>query len=109
MTKVLVLIDSKLKLISTKPIPQPSSRISSRSIYNSARPTSTFLDRGNVLVIPCSRWRVVAEFSAGLVRYDGRFVDIDLTSLNQLEEGRLIFQLLNSDADSGSQVTVRPY
>ncbi|MEM6433273.1 MAG: peroxidase family protein [Cyanobacteria bacterium P01_D01_bin.115] len=47
-----------------------------------------------------------AEFIAGQVRFDGQFVEIDLSSLSSLTEGLLVFQLLNQDGDDGSRVII---
>ncbi|MCO6455820.1 MAG: VCBS repeat-containing protein [Pirellulaceae bacterium] len=49
-----------------------------------------------------------AEFRPGLVSFDGRFVEIDLTGMGEQREARLLFQLLNHDSDLGSTVTVQP-
>ena len=50
-----------------------------------------------------------ADFIPGLVRFDGRVVEIDLTSVGDMEAARLVFQLINSDSDAGTEVTVRPF
>ncbi|MEL6554066.1 MAG: peroxidase family protein [Cyanobacteria bacterium J06621_11] len=54
-----------------------------------------------------------AEYTPGLVRYDGEYVEIDLTSLGETTEGEtaltaglLVFQVLNQDADTGSQINI---
>jgi hypothetical protein len=47
-----------------------------------------------------------AEYTPGLVRYDGKTVEIDLTDWGNLMEGLLQFQLLGNDSDTGSRVTV---
>ena len=39
----------------------------------------------------------------GLVTFDGTTVRVDLTSLGGLVQGRLLFQMINSDADTGSK------
>lgn len=46
------------------------------------------------------------EFQAGLVRFDGSEVEIDVTSLRDEVQGRLVFQLVNADGDTGSRVQV---
>ena len=47
-----------------------------------------------------------AEFPAELVSFDGSTITIDVTLLADLQEGRLRFQLLNTDGDSGSRVRI---
>ncbi len=47
-----------------------------------------------------------ADFVPGLVSFDGATVRIDLTSLGALDQGLLVLQMLNSDADTGSRVEV---
>ncbi|MGB7412867.1 MAG: cadherin domain-containing protein, partial [Thermosynechococcaceae cyanobacterium] len=47
-----------------------------------------------------------AEYQAGLVRYDGAEVEIDVTSLRDETQGLLVFQLINQDGDAGSLIAV---
>jgi hypothetical protein len=47
-----------------------------------------------------------ADFTPGLVTFDGKRVTIDASSLKDVNEGLLVFQLLNQDDDTGSSVTV---
>ncbi len=47
-----------------------------------------------------------AEYTPGLVRFDGTTVEIDLTSLGNQTEGLLVFQLLNHDGDTGSSIGI---
>ena len=47
-----------------------------------------------------------AEFVPGLVSFDGKTVQIDLSSLTTQTQATLIFQLVNNDADSGTSVKV---
>ena len=47
-----------------------------------------------------------AEFVPGLVSFDGKTVQIDLSSLTTQTQATLIFQLVNNDADSGTYVKV---
>ena len=69
-------------------------------------PSQTLLDQGvsgtPVFVLK----ETGAEFQPGLVRYNGTVVEIDVTSLTQVTQGILVFQLLNSDGDTGSVVEV---
>ena len=48
-----------------------------------------------------------AEFPEEIVEYDGTHVAIDLTSLADRSEGRLIIQLLNHDGEMGSKALLR--
>ena len=71
-----------------------------------ANPTQTLLDRG---VKGTSLFTVAngeADYVPGLVRFDGDIVTIDVTSLGTKTQGRLLFQLLNSDTDNGSNVRI---
>ncbi|MCO6458565.1 MAG: pre-peptidase C-terminal domain-containing protein [Pirellulaceae bacterium] len=53
-------------------------------------------------------WREGAvEFRPGLVNFDGRTVEIEVSQLGHLEQGLLVFQLLNNDTDTGTQFVVR--
>ncbi len=47
-----------------------------------------------------------AEFPAGLVTFDGRRVEIDVTSLAGATEGLLVFQYLNTDLDADGVATI---
>ncbi|MCA9164424.1 MAG: hypothetical protein KDA62_15650, partial [Planctomycetales bacterium] len=47
-----------------------------------------------------------AEYQPGLVRFDGHTVSIDASSLSFQNEGRLLFQLLNLDGDTGTRVAI---
>jgi RHS repeat-associated protein len=71
-------------------------------------PSTTLLDRGvngtSIFALSGDR----ADFVPGLVRYDGQVVEIDLTLLADKDQGKLVFQLLNSDSDNGTRVVVRP-
>ncbi|NET39467.1 MAG: hypothetical protein F6K19_47135, partial [Cyanothece sp. SIO1E1] len=76
------------------------------SLVDPANPSQTLLpgyEPGSALF---SLSGDTAEFTPGLVRYDGSAVEIDLTSLADATSGLLLFQLLNNDGDSGSVVQV---
>jgi RHS repeat-associated protein len=48
-----------------------------------------------------------AEYAKGIVRYDGTHVKIDLSKVpNAPANGKLVFQLLNGDSDTGSTVNI---
>ncbi len=69
-------------------------------------PSQTLLDRGEAGTALFSLSGSHAEFLPGLVRYNGLSVEIDVTSLGQLTEGRLLFQLINNDSDTGTQIAI---
>ena len=46
------------------------------------------------------------SFPAGLVRFDGRFIDIDVSSVTGVDQGQLVVQLINTDGDERSKVRV---
>ncbi|MBE9075751.1 VCBS repeat-containing protein [Romeria aff. gracilis LEGE 07310] len=75
-------------------------------LVDAANPAQTLLDGGTPGTPLFSLRGETAEFTPGLVRYDGRFVEVDLSGLTQQSEGRLVFQLLNQDGDTGSRVQV---
>ena len=76
-------------------------------LVNPANPSQTLLDRGEPGTALFSLSGNTAEFTPGLVRFNGKTVEIDLSSLADQTNGLLVFQLLNTDADSGSVVRVQ--
>ncbi|MCA9166628.1 MAG: hypothetical protein KDB23_03115, partial [Planctomycetales bacterium] len=68
--------------------------------------SNTLLDRGQPGTAVFQLSEEGAEFPAGLVRYDGRVVQIDVTSLQRVSDGRLLFQFLNHDQDSNGAVAI---
>ena len=68
----------------------------SRTLLDGGRPGSPFFSLANT----------AAKYPPGLVRFDGKKVDVDLTSLGHLDEGRLLVQLVNHDTDTGTRVVV---
>ncbi|WP_156804809.1 CARDB domain-containing protein [Synechococcus sp. PCC 6312] len=69
-------------------------------------PSQTLLDGGEPGTALFALTGTTAEFTPGLVRYDGTTVEIDLTSLGNLSQGRLVFQMVNTDQDVNSVVQV---
>ncbi len=69
-------------------------------------PSQTLLDRGTSGTALFTLSNGEADFLPGLVRYDGDIVSIDVTSLADKTTGRLLFQLLNTDNDNGSNIKV---
>lgn len=70
-------------------------------------PSQTILDRGQDGTTLFALSGDAADFPPGLVRFDGHVVEIDLTDTGFYSEGRLLFQLLNLDGDTGSRVVLR--
>ncbi|NEQ53470.1 MAG: hypothetical protein F6K11_25600, partial [Leptolyngbya sp. SIO3F4] len=68
--------------------------------------SQTLLDNGIPGTPVFSLTGETAEFTPGLVTYDGQFVEIDLTALDADTEGALIFQLLNQDGVTGSRIHI---
>ena len=71
------------------------------------QPTQTILDRGDAGTALFTLAGTHAEFAPGLVRWDGSVLTIDTTSLAPRDTGVLKFQLLNSDSDRGTRVTIK--
>ena len=75
-------------------------------LVDPSNPTQTLLDGGQPGSPVFSLAGEQAEFIAGQVRFDGQFVEIDLTSLADQSQGLLVFQLLNQDGDDGTRVVI---
>jgi Cadherin domain/Bacterial Ig-like domain len=75
-------------------------------LVDPANPTQTLLDSGIDGGALFALAGEKAEFRAGLVRFDGKSVEIDLTSLKDKTDGLLKFQLINHDNDVNSIVRV---
>jgi RHS repeat-associated protein len=76
-------------------------------LVNPSNPSQTLLDGGEAGTALFSLSGTQAEYRPGLVRFDGRHVSIDVSSLPAGTTGNLVFQLLNLDGDTGSSVQVR--
>ena len=68
-------------------------------------PSQTLLDQGVAGTPVFALGEQGAEFQAGLVRFNGSTVEIDVTSVTATQ-GLLVFQLINGDADTGSVIQV---
>jgi RHS repeat-associated protein len=69
----------------------------------------TLLDRGEEGTTLFTLAGERAEFTPGVVRWDGSILEIDLTAIGTLfETAELRFQLLNNDSDLGSRVEITP-
>lgn len=68
-------------------------------------PSTTLVDRGTNGTAAFSMIGDQFGFRAGAVRYDGVFVEVDVTSVATAEV-MLIFQLLNNDSDSDTSISV---
>jgi RHS repeat-associated protein len=77
------------------------------SLVNPNDATQTLLDRGDNGTTLFTLAGGQADFPPGLVRYDGSVLEIDLTSITTSGQGRLLFQLLNLDGDTGGQAMIR--
>ena len=75
-------------------------------LVDPANPIQTLLDQGVDGTPVFELTENGANFQAGTVRFDGTTVDIDLTSLVDLTQGELRFQLLNLDGDTKSLIQV---
>lgn len=75
-------------------------------LVDPANPTRTLLDRGTPGTALFSLIGDRVESVPGVVRYDGRRVEIDATTATGSTNGLLVFQLLNHDSDIGSRATV---
>ena len=72
------------------------------------QPTKTLLDRGTNGTALFTLAGTKAEFVPGQVRWDGSILDINLSDLALSDTGLLKFQLLNSDSDGKTKVTIQP-
>ena len=68
--------------------------------------STTLLDRGENGTALFSLIGDRADFLPGLVRFDGSIVEIDVSGIESSAEGMLIFQLINNDGDSVTQIDV---
>lgn len=68
-------------------------------------PSQTLLDQGVEGTPVFALGEQGAEFQAGLVRFNGSTVEIDVTSVTATQ-GLLVFQLINGDSDTGSVIQV---
>jgi RHS repeat-associated protein len=69
-------------------------------------PNQTLLDRGQTGTALFTLSGTGADYPAGLVGFDGANVTIDVSSLTKAKTGLLVFQLLDTDAGSGTQITI---
>ena len=80
-------------------------------LVHPANLNQTLLDRGQPGTNIFSLLAGQADFQPGLVRFDGRTVEIDTTSLGNIGQAALKFQLIDTDTESatdlGSRVVAR--
>ncbi|MEH2218468.1 MAG: FG-GAP-like repeat-containing protein [Nostoc sp.] len=76
-------------------------------LVDPTNPKVTLLDRGEPGTALFSLDETGAEFTPGLVNYNGNRVQVDLTSLANKTSASLVFQLINNDGDTGSVVQVQ--
>ncbi len=70
--------------------------------------STTLLDRGTNGTALFTLAGTVAETVPGRVRWDGSNLEINLSDLATIDTGLLKFQLLSSDNDRQSQITIQP-
>ncbi|MBW4497678.1 MAG: hypothetical protein KME26_32380, partial [Oscillatoria princeps RMCB-10] len=75
-------------------------------LVDTASPHSTLLDGQTPGKVLFSLAGDRAEFTPGLVRYNGSRVSIDLTGLQEIPTGFLLLRIINGDTDTGSAVSV---
>lgn len=69
---------------------------------------TTLLDRGVNGTALFTLAGTKAEFIPGRVQWDGSVLEIDMSDVNSTDTGLLKFQLLNSDSDGTTRVTIQP-
>ncbi|MBW4497542.1 MAG: hypothetical protein KME26_31650 [Oscillatoria princeps RMCB-10] len=74
---------------------------------DTASPHSTLLDGQTPGKVLFSLAGDEAEFTPGLVRYNGSRVSIDLTGLQEIPTGFLLLRIINGDTDTGSAISVK--
>jgi YD repeat-containing protein len=77
-------------------------------LVNPANPAQTLLGHGAPGTAVFSVTEEGPEFTPGQVRFDGATVRIDVTSLITQQTGKLVFQLLSGDTDTGSRFIIHP-
>ncbi len=70
--------------------------------------SQTLLDRGSNGTSLFSLSPRGSELATGIARWDGSVLELDLSSIADIDTGRLRLQLLNGDSTSNSTVLVRP-
>jgi RHS repeat-associated protein len=75
-------------------------------VVNADDPSQTLLDRGTAGTAVFALAGDDAQFAPGLVLFDDNQVTIDLTTLGDADNVALLLQLINSDGDDASEVTV---
>ncbi len=76
-------------------------------LVDPADPGRTLLDRGANGTALFMLAGEQAEFTPGIVGFDGSRVEIDVSSVSGADEGLLVFQLINMDADNNTQIALR--
>jgi RHS repeat-associated protein len=78
-------------------------------LVDANNPNQTLLDGGEAGGAFFSLTGTKANFTPGLVTFNGSTVEVDLTKLQNKTNGVLRFQLVNIDGDSGSRVTLKNF
>ena len=71
-------------------------------------PNTTLLSKGENGTALFTLAGTKADYALGRVRWDGSILDIDLSDLQSLDTGLLKFQLLSSDSDFASRISIKP-
>ncbi|MGE0756877.1 MAG: peroxidase family protein, partial [Pirellulaceae bacterium] len=77
-------------------------------VVNPQQPDETLIDRGDAGTAVFTLSASGAEIVPGLTRWDGRVLELDLSRLSGRDTALLRVQLLSSDGDSGSRMSVQP-
>ncbi|MCA9138392.1 MAG: hypothetical protein KDB00_16590, partial [Planctomycetales bacterium] len=78
-------------------------------LVDPTNPGTTLLDRGVEGEAIFSLGETGANFLPGLVSFDGFRVNVDLTALADQSQGILVMQLINGDADDGTEITISQF
>jgi hypothetical protein len=78
-------------------------------MVNPTQPTQTLLDRGAAGTTVFALLDDRAELVPGLVRYDGRTVEIETASLGNVTQIGLMFQLIDGDGAMRSRMVARNF
>ena len=76
-------------------------------LVDPADPGRTLMDRGENGTALFMLAGEQAEFTPGIVGFDGSRVEINVSSVSGADEGLLVFQLINMDADNNTQIALR--
>lgn len=78
------------------------------SLVSNTSNSNTLLDRGVQGTTLFTYSGGQADYQRGLVRFDGRRVQIDVSKVKGTTSGKLLFQVLNHDSDDGTLFVIHP-